>query len=94
MPRICIELDDNGNLGPQLRTYTTVVGDGAQTDFAVDHNLNSQAVYVLAYDANTGEVRDDFSATFNNANRATLTFDAPLAPNSVKVQVVAVVPAV
>lgn len=91
MTRICIEVDGDGSVTePRVRTYTTTVGDGAQSDFAIDHNLNSQAVYVLAYDANTGAVRDDFSTTLTNANRATVQFDSAPAANSVKVQVIAV----
>lgn len=94
MTRICIEVDgDGGSTEPRVRTYSTVIGDGAQSDFAIDHNLNSQAVFVLAYDANTGEVRDDYAVALTNANRATLTFDSIPAANSVRVQVIAVVPA-
>jgi len=93
MTRICIEVDGE-TTGPQVRTYTTVVGDGSQMDFVIDHNLNSQAVYVLIYDANTGAVRDDYSVVLTNANRATIAFDAPPAPQSIKVQVIAVVQAV
>ena len=96
MTRICIEVDGDGNgtVGPSVRTYSTTIGDGAQADFAIDHNLNSQAVHVIAWDANTGAQRDDFSTTFTNSGRATLRFDAVPAPNSVKVQAIGVVPAV
>lgn len=94
MTRICIEVDGDGtSTEPRVRTYSTVVGDGAQSDFVIDHNLNSQAVYVIAWDANTGAQRDDFSTTFTNSNRATVTFDSPPAVNGVKVQVIAVIPA-
>lgn len=93
MTRICIELDGNGGTPqPTVRTYETLIGDGSQLDYNVDHNLNSQSVFVNAYDANTGEVRSDYSLTQVNANRALIHFDTIPALNSVKVQVVAVVP--
>lgn len=94
MTRICIEVDGNGSVGPSVKTYSTVLGDGSQSDFSVDHNLNSQAVYVLAYDASTGAVRDDYSVSLTNSNRATLNFDTPPAANSVKIQAIAVTQAV
>lgn len=93
MTRICVELDPdngNGNGGPQVRTYSTVVGDGAQSDFAIDHNLNSQGVFLLAYDATTGEVAQDYNLVLNNNNRATVRFDTPPAANSIRVQAIAV----
>ena len=95
MARVCVEFDCDGNGGngsPQVRTYETVVGDGTQADFTVDHNLNSQGVFLLAYNATTGERMDDYSVVFNTANRATVRFDTPPAPNSAKLQFVAVVP--
>lgn len=96
MARVCVEFDCDGNGnggGTTTRTYETVVGDGTQADFAVDHNLNSQGVFLLAYNATTGERMDDYSVVFNTANRATVRFDTPPAPNSAKLQFVAVVPA-
>jgi hypothetical protein len=90
MTRICIEVDGNGTVGPQVRTYSTVVGDGSQVDFNVDHDLNSQAVFLTAYDANTGEVLTDYTLTLVNANRARIHFDTAPAVNSVKVQAIAV----
>lgn len=93
MTRICVELNpDNGSSGPLVQTYSTVVGDGSQADFAVDHNLNNQSVYLMAYNANTGEVAQDYSVVLNSANRATLRFDSPPAANSVRVQAIAVAP--
>lgn len=95
MTRICVELDPdngNGNGGPIVQTYTATLGDGSQSDFAVDHNLNSQGVYLMAYNANTGEVNQDYSVVLNSANRATVRFDAPPAANSIRVQAIAVTP--
>lgn len=94
MARVCVEFDCDGTgTGSSTRTYTTVVGDGTQADFAVDHNLNSQGVFLLAYNATTGERLEDYSVVFNTADRATVRFDTPPAPNSAKLQFVAVVPA-
>lgn len=92
MTRICIEIDGNGNTTPQpsVRTYSTVLGDGSQSDFNVDHNLNSQGVFLNAYDANTGERIEDFATTYTNANRSVLRFDTPPAAESVRVQAVSV----
>lgn len=95
MARVCVEYDCDGNNnggGVVTRTYTTVVGDGTQADFAVDHNLNHQGVFLVAYNATTGERTDDYSVVFNTADRATVRFDTPPAPNSVKLQFVAHVP--
>lgn len=94
MTRVCIELDGDGSIGPSVKTYSTVIGDGSQSDFAIDHDLNSQSVFINAYDANTGARVEDYGVAFTNANRATLTFDTVPAANSVKVQVIAVIPAV
>lgn len=94
MTRICIEVDgDTATPQPTVRTYETLVGDGSQSDYNIDHNLNSQSVFVNVYDANTGDVRSDYTLTLVNANRALVRFDTVPAFNSVKVQVVAVVPA-
>ena len=91
MTRICIEIDGNGaSTEPQVRTYSTVLGDGSQSDFNVDHELNSQGVFLNAYDASTGERVEDYSVTYTNANRAVLRFDAPPANQSVRVQAVSV----
>ncbi|RPJ20349.1 MAG: hypothetical protein EHM35_19580 [Planctomycetaceae bacterium] len=93
MTRICIDVD-GGTTTPQptVRTYETLVGDGSQVDYLIDHNLNSQSVFVNAYDANTGDVLGDYSLTLVNANRLRIHFDTIPAFNSVKVQVVAVIP--
>lgn len=94
MTRVCIDIDsETGNPGPTVKTYSTVVGDGAQSDFVVDHNLNYQGVIVQAYNANTGEVNQNYSVGLTSANRATLSFDTPPAPNSTRVQVLGVIPA-
>ena len=86
MPRICIDIDDNGTPGaPSVRTFTTVVGDGAQLDYVVDHNLNTPNVLLQATNVNTGEVLGDFTPTLNSVNRATLRFDSAPATNSVRV---------
>lgn len=94
MPKVCVEFDpDNG--GPQsgVKTYTTVVGDGSQLDFPVDHNLGVQGVFVTAYNVTTGLVVQDYELTLNTVNRLTVRFDVAPAPQSVRVMVLAPVTA-
>lgn len=95
MTRVCIDIDpDNGNGSvPIVKTYETTIGDGTQVDFPIDHNLGQRVVLVQAYDVNTGAVRADTDLTFNGDNRATVRFDTAPAPQSVRVNAVAVAPA-
>lgn len=91
MPRVCLEFDDNGTPGtPTVRTFTTLVGDGSQLDYVVDHNLGVQFVAVTAVDVATGQVLSDVDVFLNSLNRLTLRFDNPPAMNSVRVHVLGV----
>lgn len=95
MPRICVELDcdGNGNGGPQIRTYETIVGDGQQTDFLIQHNLGTQDVLITARNLNTGEQLTDLTVVANNVNSTLVRFDTAPAAQSVRVFVLGVVPA-
>lgn len=95
MTRVCIDIDNDGTgTGPTVKTYETTIGDGSQLDFSVDHNLGQRVVQVQAYDLATGLLRNDADVTFASDNRATLRFDAAPGPQSVRVNVLGVRPAV
>ena len=89
MPRICIELDGDGT-SPTLTTYSTVVGDGAQLDFPINHNLGVRDAWVQAVEIGTGRLLTDNDVTFNSVNQATLRFDTPPAADGVRVNVVGI----
>lgn len=93
MPKVCVEYDCNdggtpGEPGP-VSTYTTVVGDGSNTVFQVDHNLNTRDVYYTLRNTATGELDAyDVSALVVSDNRLQLTFATPPAASQVGVLVV------
>lgn len=95
MTRVCIDIDQDGGpgTGPTVKTYETTVGDGAQLDYVVDHNLGSRIVSVTPYDVSTGQLRSDADVLFTNDNRFTLRFDTPPPAQSVRVLTTLVRPA-
>lgn len=96
MPKICIEYDtpqQPGTGGPTVTDYTTTIGDGTQTVFPLQHDLDHREVHVLAYDTANGRVRSDYTVNLDTENRATLRFTTAPAAGSVRVRVLAVAPA-
>lgn len=96
MAKVCVEFDAGGEApgATPVRTYSTLVGTGSQTEFVVDHNLGVREVALLAYDVATGEVRQDMTTFLTNAERATVQFDTAPAANGVRLYAVGVRPAV
>lgn len=96
MPRVCLELDcdGNGNGGPVVSTYATTVGNGTETEFVLDHNLGYRDVFVQAYDLASGnDLTPDVDVVRVNDNRAVLRFATAPASMSARVAALAVRPA-
>lgn len=96
MPKVCVEYDCGTTPGtpghPVLDTYTTVLGDGSNTVFQVDHNLNTRDVSYTVRNTATGELDAyDVSALVVSDNRLQLTFATPPPLNEVGVVVVGAV---
>lgn len=94
MTRVCIDIDQDGGNGPVplVKTYSTVIGDGAQVDFPIDHNLGHRAVMLQAVDVNTGALRNDTDVVFNSDNRATVRFDTAPANQAIRIDALSVRP--
>lgn len=67
--------------------YSTTIGDGSSTTFTVTHNLGTQNVLTLIYNATTYEVVDT-DVTNATANTVTLTFAAAPAASAYTVAVI------
>lgn len=95
MAKVCVEYDCEGGGEPQpgpVSTYTTVLGDGSNTVFQVDHNLNTRDVFYALRNASTGELEAyDVSALVVSDSRLQLTFATPPAASQVAVVVLGAV---
>lgn len=95
MAKVCVEFDCQGNGEPgepTLNTYVTTLGDGSNTVFDVDHNLNTHDVYYTLRNTATGELDGyDVSALVVSDNRLRLTFATPPPMNQVGLTVVGAV---
>lgn len=95
MAKVCVEFDCEGNGEPTpgpVSTYVTTLGDGSNTVFQVDHNLNTRDVYYTLRNSATGELDGyDVSALVVSDNRLQLTFATPPPPSQVALTVVGAV---
>lgn len=93
MPKVCVEFDPQSPSEPSVQTFSTLVGDGVQTQFTIRHNLGAEGVMVQAYEEQSGEVIVPDALTLSDSNTAVIRFDTPPALRSVRVHVVGVRPA-
>lgn len=93
MPKVCVEFDPQSPSEPSVQTFSTLVGDGVQTQFTIRHNLGAEGVMVQAYEEQSGEVVVPDALTLSDSNTAVIRFDTAPALRSVRVHVVGVRPA-
>lgn len=80
----------------QHQAFPAQIGDGENTEWVIDHNLNSQVAYVVVRE--NGEdgrrLRDDeYSVHYASANSLTITFPVAPAENELLAFIVAIGPA-
>lgn len=93
MPKVCVEFDPQTPTQPNVETYSTLVGDGVQTQFTINHNLGAEGAMVQAYEEATGNVVYPASLHLADSNTARIQFETAPALRAVRVHVVGVRPA-
>lgn len=95
-PRNYIPFNLDQVLTGQQQAFSLVIGDGSETEFVIDHNLDSDLCQVVVR-GNTAGGRllrpDEYEVTLDSANSLTLTLDVAPATNALAVFVVAIGPA-
>jgi len=94
-PRDYVPFSTTQVLTGQQQAFSAVIGDGEATEFTLDHNLSSELAQIIVRENSTpGRIlrHDEYTATIEDSDSLTITFDEAPAEDAIAVAVVAIGP--